>query len=409
MRENKIDFMKKKLVLAYSGGLDTSFCTHYLSNEEGYEVHTVMVNTGGFTGEEIKDLEAKALKFGASKHLSIDATDDYYNHCIRFLIFGNVMRNRNYPISVSSERSFQALKVINYARSMGINTIAHGSTGAGNDQVRFDAIFQVMAPEIEVIAPIRDLRLSREQEIDYLVKAGLEFNFEKSKYSINQGLWGTSVGGKETLTSAKELPDAAFPVKELKQGSEVLEIDFDKGEPVKINGNSFSDPVKLIQYLESIASVYGIGRDVHVGETIIGIKGRVGFQASAAYILINSHYALEKHVLSKWQQHWKEQLGNWYGMFIHEGLFLEPVMRDIENFLISSQRNVSGKVFVRLRPYSLNITGVESPKDLMNSGVAKYGEEIGAWTGDDVKGFTKIFSNPMKIYYTVNEQEKPEF
>jgi len=401
--------MKKKLVLAYSGGLDTSFCTHYLCNQENYEVHTVIVNTGGFTEEELKLLEAKALKFGATKHHTIDATDDYYNHCIQFLIFGNVMRNRNYPVSVSSERSFQALKVINYARTMGINTIAHGSTGAGNDQVRFEAIFQVSAPEIEVIAPIRDLRLSREQEIDYLIKAGLDFNFEKSKYSINQGLWGTSVGGRETLSSAQELPDEAYPVKNLKQGTEVVEIEYLNGTPIKINGTAFNNPVALIQHLESLASVYAIGRDVHVGETIIGIKGRVGFQASAAYILINAHYALEKHVLSKWQQHWKEQLGNWYGMFIHEGLFLEPVMRDIENFLLSSQRNVSGKVSVRLRPYSMVVTGVDSPKDLMNSGFAKYGEEIGSWTGDDVKGFTKIFSNPMKIYYTVNPQEKPEF
>jgi len=400
--------MKKKLVLAYSGGLDTSFCTNYLSSEEGYEVHTVIVNTGGFTETELKALEKKAIKFGAAKHHTIDATDDYYNHCIRFLIFGNVMRNRNYPISVSSERSFQALKVINYARSMGINTIAHGSTGAGNDQVRFETIFQVMAPEIEAIAPIRDLRLSREQEIDYLIKAGLDFNFEKSKYSINQGLWGTSVGGKETLTSGKELPDEAFPEKTIKTGTELVEIEFLNGEPVKVNGESFANPVSLIQYVESLSAAYAIGRDVHVGETIIGIKGRVGFQASAAYILINSHYALEKHVLSKWQQHWKEQLGNWYGMFIHEGLFLEPVMRDIENFLVSSQRNVSGKVFVRLRPFSMIVTGVETPKDLMNSGFAKYGEELGAWTGEDVKGFTRIFSNPMKIYYTVNEQEKPE-
>lgn len=400
--------MKKKLVLAYSGGLDTSFCTHYLSNQENYEVHTVIVNTGGFSNEELKALEEKAYKFGAVKHHAIDATSDYYNFCIRFLIYGNVMRNRNYPISVSSERSFQALKVINYARTMGINTIAHGSTGAGNDQVRFEAIFQVMAPEIEVIAPIRDMRLSREQEIDYLVKAGIEFNFEKSKYSINQGLWGTSVGGKETLTSEKELPDEAFPVKNLKKDSEIIEIEFLNGDPYKINGKEFESQVKLIQFLEELTSQYAIGRDVHVGETIIGIKGRVGFQASAAYVLINAHYSLEKHVLSKWQQHWKEQLGNWYGMFIHEGQFLDPVMRDIETFLVNTQRNVSGKVFVRLKPFSMNVTGVESKKDLMNSGFARYGEEIGAWTGEDVKGFTKIFSNPMKIYYTVNSQEKPE-
>lgn len=400
--------MKKKIVLAYSGGLDTSFCTHYLSHHDDYEVYTVIVNTGGFSADELKILEEKAIKFGSSGHHAIDATHDYYEHCIRFLIYGNVMRNRNYPISVSSERSFQALKVINFARSMGIGTIAHGSTGAGNDQVRFESIFQVMAPEIEVLAPIRDMNITRENEIDYLIGAGMDFNFEKSKYSINQGIWGTSVGGKETLTSNLELPDEAYPVNVIKTGKELLEIEFDKGDPVKINGNSYSSPINLIRELESIASGYGIGRDIHVGETIIGIKGRVGFQASAAYTLIHSHYALEKHVLSKWQQHWKEQLGNWYGMFVHEGQFLDPVMRDIEKYLLSSQRNVSGKVYVRLKPNSLTIAGVETPKDLMNSGFARYGEKSGAWTGEDVKGFTKILSNPLKIYYTVNPSEKPE-
>jgi argininosuccinate synthase len=401
--------MKKKLVLAYSGGLDTSFCTHYLSHQEHYEVHTVIVNTGGFSDQELASLEEKAYKYGASHHIAIDATNDYYSHCIRFLIYGNVLRNRNYPISVSSERSFQALKVINYARSKDIKTIAHGSTGAGNDQVRFEAIFQVMAPEIEVIAPIRDQCLTREQEHDYLTKAGLVFNVEKSNYSVNQGLWGTSVGGKETLSSSRELPEVAFPVQVNQKKSEIVSIGFLNGDPVKINEKEYSNPIELIQALEEIASEYGIGRDIHVGETIIGIKGRIGFQASAATILINSHYALEKHVLSKWQQYWKEQLGNWYGMFIHEGLFLEPVLRDIEKFLINSQRNVTGTVSVRLRPWSMNVTGVETPKDLMNPGSAKYGEETGAWTGDDVKGFTKILSNPMKIYYTVNKNEKPEY
>jgi argininosuccinate synthase len=399
--------MKKKLVLAYSGGLDTSFCTNYLSKDEGYEVHTVLVDTGGFSGQELKSLEKKALKFGAARHHIIDATSDYYKYCIRFLIYGNVLRNRNYPVPVSSERTFQALKVINFAREMGIQTVAHGSSGAGNDQVRFEAIFQIIAPGIEVLSPIRDMRISREEVIDYLVRAGFKISFEKTKYSMNQGLWGTSVTGKETLTSNLELPDEAFPCHEIKKGTELMTLDFVNGEVKKLNGKSYKDPVSLIHAVEKIAAPYGIGRDFHVGETIIGIKGRIGFQASAAHVIINAHYALEKHVLSKWQQHWKEQLGNWYGMFIHEGLFLDPSMRDIESFLVSSQRNVSGRVLIKLRPFSMVVTGVETSKDLMSSDFARYGEENKAWTAEDVKGFTKILSNPMKIFYTVNENEKP--
>jgi argininosuccinate synthase len=400
--------MKKQLVLAYSGGLDTSFCTNYLAKDEGYEVHTVLVDTGGFSNKELKNLEKKALRFGAYQHHIIDATSDYYQHCIRFLIFGNVLRSRNYPVPVSSERTFQALKVINFAREMGIQTVAHGSSGAGNDQVRFEAIFQIIAPWIEVLSPIRDMRISREEVIDYLVRAGFKISFEKTKYSMNQGLWGTSISGKETFTSNLELPDEAFPCHEIKKNEESIILDFVNGEVKKLNGKSYKDPVSLIRAVEKIAAPYGIGRDFHVGETIIGIKGRIGFQASAAHVIINAHYALEKHVLSKWQQHWKEQLGNWYGMFIHEGLFLDPSMRDIESFLISSQRNVSGKVFIKLRPFSMTITGVETSKDLMNSDFARYGEENKAWTAEDVRGFTKILSNPMKIFYTVNENEKPK-
>jgi len=400
--------MKKQLVLAYSGGLDTTFCTNYLSKEEGYEVHTVLVDTGGFSGQALKALEKKAYKFGAAKHHQINAAADYYNHCIRFLIYGNVLRNRNYPVPVSSERTFQALKVINFARQKGIGTVAHGSSGAGNDQVRFETIFQGIAPEIEVLSPIRDMAISREEVIDYLRRAGFNISFEKSKYSMNQGLWGITVSSKETLTSQTELPDEAFTHSETRDGSEQITLDFESGEVKRLNGKVYKDPVSLIRAVEKIASPFSLGRDIHVGETVIGIKGRIGFQAPAAHVIINAHYALEKHVLSKWQQHWKEQLGNWYGMFIHEGLFLDPSMRDIESFLLSSQRNVNGRVHIKLRPFSMHVTGVETPNDLMNPSFGRYGEETKAWSGEDVRGFTRILSNPMRIFYSVNENEKPK-
>jgi argininosuccinate synthase len=397
--------MKKKVVLAFSGGLDTSFCTKYLSTEKDMEVHTVVVNTGGFGQDELNEIKEKALKFGSSYHKTIDASREFYQKCIRYLIFGNVLRNRNYPVSVSSERTFQAIKVLEYARKNSINSIAHGSTGAGNDQVRFESVAMILTPEVEVLAPIRELSISRDEEIAWLKKNGIDYKEEKSKYSINQGLWGTSVGGKETLTSHTELPDAAYPDPIKKEGTELISIQFKRGEPVGINEKMYEDKVELIKDLDEYAGMYAVGRDIHVGETIIGIKGRVGFQAAAAKILIDSHFSLEKHVLSKWQQYWKEQLGNWYGMFVHEAQFLEPTMRDIEAFLEQSQRTVNGNVFVRLRPYSYSIAGVESPNDLMSPKFAKYGEENLSWEGSDVKGFTKIMSNAAKIYYSVNNDE----
>ena len=401
--------MKKKLVLAYSGGLDTTYCTYFLSKEKNYEVHTVIVNTGGFSKDELVEIEKKAYEFGSSKHVCIDASTDYYQNCIRYLIFGNVLRNRSYPVSVSSERTFQALKILQYASDNQINTIAHGSTGAGNDQIRFESVMQILNPDIEVIAPIRDFTLSRKQEIDYLQAAGFKVKEVHSKYSINKGIWGTSIGGKETLSSKSELPDEAYPDPLVKQGTETLEIEFLKGEAKAINGVEYDSKIELILALEKMALNYAVGRDVHVGETIIGIKGRVGFQAAAAKILVDAHYALEKHVLSKWQIYWKEQLGNWYGMFVHEAQFLDPVMRNIEAFLENSQAQVSGKVFVKLRPYHFSVIGIDSENDLMNPKFASYGEENLAWSGDDVKGFTKIMSNPAKIYFSVNPDSKPSF
>ena len=396
---------KKKVLLALSGGLDTSFCAVYLSRDKQMEVHSAIVNTGGFPEEELEQIGAHAKRLGVVTHEVLDVTADYYNRCVRYMVFGNVLRNRSYPLSVSSERTFQAIALVNYAKKEGFQCIAHGSTAAGNDQVRFDLVIQVLAPEIEVITPIRDLKISREDEIDYLRKEGIELNWDKMKYSINKGLWGTSVGGKETLTSTDELPDEAFPTPVEKSGAEVITLGFEEGEPVSLNGEKF-EPLVVIRELEKLASPWGAGRDVHVGDTIIGIKGRVGFEAAAARIIIDAHLALEKHVLSRWQLHWKEQIGQWYGMFVHEAQYLEPVMRDLESFLDSSQKNVTGEVTVRLRPYSFTVTGVDSPFDLMNSSFASYGEMNRAWTAEEVNGFTRILGNQQRIWYAVNGKEE---
>ena len=397
--------MNKKLVLAYSGGLDTSFCAKYLKEEKGFEVYTAIANTGGFSDEELDAIEARAYKLGAVKHVTLDVTNEYYEKCIRYMVFGNVLRNNTYPISVSSERAFQAMATINYAKEIGAGYIAHGSTGAGNDQIRFDLTFQVLAPEIEIITPTRDLLLSRQQEIDYLKKFGYEADFTKMDYSINQGLWGTSVGGKETLKSGTNLPSHAYPSQMEATKEKVIELGFVRGELKTIDGKSFGNGPKTIQALEEIASKYAIGRDTHVGDTIIGIKGRVGFEAAAPLITIKAHHLLEKHTLTKWQSYWKEQLGNWYGMFLHEAMYQEPVMRNIETFLESTQENVTGKVIVRLKPYHFELVGIESEHDLMNSAFGEYGETVKAWTADDVKGFTKILSNSLKIYNAVNKKK----
>lgn len=396
--------MKEKLVLAFSGGLDTSFCVKYLSEEKGFEVYTAIANTGGFSTEELARIEEKAYKLGAVKHVTLDVTDVYYSKCIRYMVYGNVLRNNTYPISVSSERVFQAMAIIEYARKIGAGYVAHGSTGAGNDQVRFDLTFQVLAPGIQIVTPIRDLSLSREQEINYLREHGVQDDFVKMQYSINQGLWGTSIGGKETLTSGKPLPEEAYPKQLRTQEAKVVELAFEKGELKAIDGKRFESGPEAIQTLEDLAAPYAIGRDIHVGDTIIGIKGRVGFEAAAPLIIIKAHHLLEKHTLTKWQLYWKEQLANWYGMFLHESLYLDPVMRNIESFLENTQENVNGKVFVALKPYRFELQGIESPNDLMSSDFGHYGEESKAWTGDDVKGFTNILGNYLKIYHSVNRK-----
>jgi len=393
----------KKLVLAYSGGLDTSYCLKTLS-QEGYEVHAVSVNTGGFSDQEIEEQEQKAYAMGATTYRSINALQTFYDKIVQYLIYGNVLKNNTYPLSVSAERIVQAIEIVEYAKSIDAAYIAHGSTGAGNDQVRFDLIFQVLAPAIEIITPIRDQQLSREAEIEYLKSEGIEMSWEKAQYSINQGLWGTSVGGSETLTSDKALPSEAYPSQLSATEPIKITLEFKQGELAGINGIA-GKPVALIQQLQEIAKAYAIGRDIHVGDTIIGIKGRVGFEAAAPLIIIKAHHLLEKHTLSKWQQFQKEQLGSFYGMHLHEGNYLDAVMRDIEAFLKSSQKTVNGSVIISLHPYRFDLEGVQSSNDLMNASFGSYGEMNKGWTADDAKGFIKITANAHTIYGSVNNTE----
>lgn len=397
--------MKEKVVLAFSGGLDTSFCVPWLIHEKGLEVHTVIVNTGGFSDEESDQIEERALALGATTHTCIDAVDDYYTRGIKYLIFGNVLKNNTYPLSVSSERFFQAMAVLDHVKKVGADYVAHGSTGAGNDQVRFDLVFEVLAPDVKIMAPIRELSLTRQQEIDYLKNKGFNFSWEKSKYSINQGIWGTSVGGVETLKSSGILPEEAYPSQVTADGTEQISIGFEKGEPISLNGTKMN-PVDLIHLLHKTASKYGIGRDVHVGDTIIGTKGRVAFEAPAPLIIVKAHHLLEKHVLTKQQLYWKEQLSNWYGQLMHEAQYLEPVMRNIETFLTDTQQFVTGEVQIELRPYHFSVLACSSDHDLMSSRFGEYGESNKSFSGQDVVGFTKVTANPLKIYYTIHNHDK---
>lgn len=393
----------KKVVLGFSGGLDTSYCVKYLHEDLGYEVHSITVNTGGFSAAEVKQIEEHAYKLGVKTHTTVNAIKTYYDSIIKYLIFGNVLKNNTYPLSVSAERLSQALHIADHVKELNAVAVAHGSTGAGNDQVRFDMVFNIMIPGIEILTPIRDLKLSREEEIEYLKQKGVDMNFSKAMYSINKGLWGTSVGGKETLSSKGMLPEEAWPTQLTNKGSEEIKLYFDKGELRKINDKHFDHPSDAIQYLQNIAGAYAIGRDIHVGDTIIGIKGRVGFEAAAPMVILKAHHALEKHVLTKWQLSWKDQLSQFYGNWLHEGQILDPVMRDIENYLENSQRNVTGTVFVQLMPYRFMIAGIESPYDLMSNKFGKYGEMNNGWSGDDVRGFSKIFGNQTMIYHQVKE------
>jgi len=393
----------EKVVVAYSGGLDTSYCVKYLQNELNLEVHSVLVNTGGFSSEELKVVEAKAYDMGVKSHTNHSILDIYYDKAIKFMVYGNVLKNNTYPLSVSAERVFQAIEVVEYAKKINAKYIAHGSTGAGNDQVRFDMIFQTLAPNIEIITPIRDLKLSRKEEIDYLKKHGVDYPWSQAKYSINKGIWGTSIGGVETLTSHQALPEEAYPSQLEKTEPSDLKLHFEKGQLVGVN-DEMDTPVNNILKVEAIASKYAIGRDIHVGDTIVGIKGRVGFEAAAATVIIKAHHLLEKHVLSKWQQNLKEGLGSTYGMLLHDGQYFEPAMRDIEAYLTNSQKTVTGEVFVTLKPYHFSLNGIESKHDLMKSKFGEYGETNKAWSAEDAKGFIKILGTANKIYHSVNSE-----
>ena len=395
--------MSKKVVIGFSGGLDTSYCVKYFTDELGYEVHSIIVNTGGFSKQELEEIEKHAKALGVASHTTVDAVRSYYDRIIKYLVYGNVLKNNTYPLSVSAERLSQALHIAEHVKKLNADAVAHGSTGAGNDQVRFDMIFHIMIPGVEIITPIRDMQLSRQQEIDYLKSKGVKMNFEKSAYSINKGLWGTSVGGKETLTSNGMIPEEAWPTQLTAEQPQEVKLHFENGDLVGVNDKTFGHPVEAIQHLQSIAAPYAIGRDVHVGDTIIGIKGRVGFEAAAPVVIIKAHHALEKHVLTKWQLSWKDTIANFYGNWLHEGQILDPVMRNIEAFLQSSQQNVTGDVFVQLMPYRFQIIGIESKYDLMSSKFGKYGEMNTGFTGEDVRGFSKIFGNQTAMYHFLND------
>ncbi|MCY7420537.1 MAG: argininosuccinate synthase [Chitinophagaceae bacterium] len=392
-----------KVVLGFSGGLDTSYCAKYFTDDKGYEVHSVVVNTGGFSPNELQKIEEHAYKLGVKTHTTVDAVKSYYESIIKYLVYGNVLKNNTYPLSVSAERLSQALHIAAHVKKLDADAVAHGSTGAGNDQVRFDMIFNIMIPGVEIITPIRDMKLSREEEVEYLKSKGVEMNFDKSLYSINKGLWGTSVGGKETLTSRGMLPESAWPTQVTKHQGEEVKLHFEKGELKGVNDTTFDHPTEAIQYLQTLAGPFGIGRDIHVGDTIIGIKGRVGFEAAAPMVILKAHHALEKHVLTKWQLNWKDQLAQFYGNWLHEGQILDPVMRDIEAFLENSQQHVTGDVFVQLMPFHFQIIGIESAYDLMSSKFGKYGEMNNGWSGQDVRGFSKIFGNQTMIWNQVKE------
>ena len=397
---------KKKVVVAYSGGLDTSYTVMYLAKELGYEVYAACADTGGFSPAQLKANEENAYKLGAKHYVTLDVTQEYYAKSLKYMIYGNVLRNGTYPISVSSERIFQAIAIARYANEVGADATAHGSTGAGNDQVRFDMTFLVMAPGVEILTLTRDNALSRDEEIEYLRSNGFVADFTKMKYSYNVGIWGTSICGGEILDSKQGLPDSAYLKQVEKDGKEEMRIEFKHGEIVAVNGKAFDNKIEAIRYIESIAAPYGIGRDMHVGDTIIGIKGRVGFEAAAPMVIINAHKFLEKYTLSKWQQYWKDQVANWYGMFLHESQYLEPVMRDIEAMLESSQRNVNGTVIVELRPLSMFMVGVDSPDDLVKTKFGEYGEMQKGWTADDAKGFIKVLSTPLRVYYANHKDEQ---
>ena len=382
--------MTQRVLLAYSGGLDTTFCIAWLQSE-GWEVSTLTVNTGGFTPAELGRIETLAASLGTA-HRTVDARNQLFDETLRFLIYGNVLRGQTYPLSVSAERVCQARIVAQAAMEMGMDAVAHGSTGAGNDQVRFDVAFRTLAPNLKILAPVRSLGWSRSQEVAFLAERGIPVPAKAADYSVNEGLWGSSVGGRETLTSWEALPESAFPGGELVQVKSPFQLTlaFEQGLPVALNGETL-DPVTLIEQLNALGRAYGIGRGVHVGDTILGIKGRVGFEAPAAHLLIQAHRELEKLVLSGPQLFWKEHLGQVYGAMLHEGKAFDPLVKDLEAFLESSQGRVTGEARLRLFPRASVVEGLRSPHSLMDPQIASYGEANTLWNGAEAEAFGKIF------------------
>ena len=380
------------IVVAFSGGLDTSFCVPYLKEQHKVPIYTVTVNTGGLSEEECVQIEKRAIEIGSAGHYLVDARADLFDRSIQFLIKGNVLRGDVYPLCVGPDRVVQAKALVDMARELGSSTVAHGSTGAGNDQIRFDVALSVLGDDLTILTPIRDLGLTREYTTNWLTERGFAVSAATKTYSINTGLWGTTVGGKETLTTKLPLPDNAWPQDSPKNAPDQglnLTLTFDKGVPTALDGKSMS-PVELIEELNRVGYIHGIGRAIHVGDTILGIKGRVGFQSPAAAILIPAHRELEKTVLSRWQQYHKAQLGDFYGMLLHEAQYFDPIIRDIEAFLDSSQEVVSGTVTLELYKGSVNIQGTSSPFSLFDTGVATYGESNQLWDGRDARGFARI-------------------
>jgi len=381
------------IVLAFSGGLDTSFCVPYLRETFDEPIITVTVNTGAITDADAERLHGRSKELGAAEHHLIDGRDQLFADHLRYLIMGNVLRGGVYPLCVGSERVVQARKIVSVARKLGARAIAHGSTGAGNDQVRFDVALQLLADDLEIITPIRDNHLTRHHTTVFLKERGFSVPGSTTRYSINAGLWGTTVGGAETLGTRHPLPEEAYPgttaVNANTESHRDVKVTFKKGIPVALDDAEMA-AVPLIESLNDIGLRFGAGRDIHVGDTILGVKGRVAFEAPAPLILVTAHRELEKVVLTKWQRYQKDHLADFYGMLLHEGQHFDPVMRDIEVFLLSSQEVVSGEVFVRLAHGSVTVQGCESPYSMFNTGVATYGEESAYWSGRDARGFCRI-------------------
>ena len=390
---------KKQVILAYSGGLDTSYCVLYLQ-ERGFEVITLTVDTGGFSASELSEMEARAKTLGAAEHHTVDAKAQVFDEYVSYQIKGNILRGQVYPLAVAAERVVQASVVADYALRMGAAAVAHGSTGAGNDQVRFDVVFQVLCPELEIITPVRDETLTREEEYSKLAERGVNIPASTRKYSINAGLWGGTIGGGETHDSWTEIPDDVYDLvlnDEKLVESEQITIEFEKGIPTKIDGTAYAGP-ELIAVLGNKCRQHRVGLDIHIGDTVLGIKGRIAFEAGAGIVLIKSHRELEKITTTAWQRFWKDQMGEFYGKLLHEGLAFEPAMRDIEALIDSSQERVSGEARVRLDQGHFVVNGVRSPYSMMDSGSGIYGEIPKLWDGQDTRGYAKIVAVPARLH-----------